>query len=314
MKMMHVVLRLPDGRQVYVPPGSVIGRLVTSAVPINDPRISEAHVLVTHRGDSMWMISLQPQPIKVLGERSHRSVKLETGQRLSLAEGYVMEVMAVVTPDHLPQAQYRKAGESVWHLLGNLDGHEHYSVMPGPLWAAGPQAGALFRLACGVDSWVLFSPEGDTIPIEDLDIWSAGEWEFRFLWRPVEQAGIAKTMAKGHLVLDYSIESDENVVRIIPLEGSLQQEPLTFVGQHRLLLLALLREPTPRRWQVLGAEVWDDWGKLDRTARERRWNPAIHRLRKRLAEHALDPDLIYRDEECPGRYGIRPGSEIRKGI
>lgn len=313
MKMMHVLLRLPDGRLVYVPPGSVIGRLVTSAVPINDPRISEAHVLVTHRGDSMWMISLQPQPIKVLGERSHRSVKLETGQRLSLTEGYVMEVIAVVTPDRLPQAQYRTVGESAWQTLGNLDGHEHYSVMPGPLWAAGPQSGALFRLACGVDSWVLFSPAGEAIPIEDLDVWSAGEWEFRFLWCPVGQAGIAKTMAKGHPFLDYSIEIGENFVRFIPLGGSLPREQLTFVGQHRLLLLALLREPGPRRWQVLGAEVWDDWAELDRTARERRWNPAVHRLRKRLMEHGLDPDIIYRDEECPGRYGIRPGREGGKG-
>lgn len=311
--MMYVTLRLPDGRQVYVPPGTVMGRLVTSAVPIDDPRISEAHVLVTHRGGSMWMMGLQQQALRVVGDRSRSHVRLVAGQRLSLAEGYVVEVMAVVTPDHLPQAQYRRRGEIEWHQLGNLDGHEYYSIMSGPLWVAGQREGAMCHLACGVDSWVLFTQEQDSISIEDLEIWEAGDWQFRFLWLPVDQAGTAKTIARHQHSLDYRIEVGETFVRITPIEDDRDLEPLIFVGQPRLLLMALMRETTSRRWQVLGAEIWEDWGELDRKARERRWNPAIHRLRKRLAEYALDPDIVYRDEACPGRYGIRPGREAEGG-
>ena len=45
-----VHLRLPDGRTAVLGHGDLIGRLESAALPLADPRISEAHAMVSLRG------------------------------------------------------------------------------------------------------------------------------------------------------------------------------------------------------------------------------------------------------------------------
>lgn len=51
--------RLPDDRLVDAAPGDILGRLPTAAVRLNDPRISEAHALVSLRGRTLRLLALR---------------------------------------------------------------------------------------------------------------------------------------------------------------------------------------------------------------------------------------------------------------
>ena len=50
-----VVFRGPDGQRHRVPHGGVIGRLSGAALVLRDPRVSEAHAMVSLRGGALHL-------------------------------------------------------------------------------------------------------------------------------------------------------------------------------------------------------------------------------------------------------------------
>ena len=52
-------LLLPDGRDVEVGPGDLIGRTPSAAAVIDDPRIAEAHAFVSLRHGELHLLSLR---------------------------------------------------------------------------------------------------------------------------------------------------------------------------------------------------------------------------------------------------------------
>ena len=52
-------LQLPSGAMVLLGPGDLIGRSPTAALHIDDPRISEAHSMVSLRGSQLKLLALR---------------------------------------------------------------------------------------------------------------------------------------------------------------------------------------------------------------------------------------------------------------
>jgi pSer/pThr/pTyr-binding forkhead associated (FHA) protein len=52
-------IRLSDGRVVDLGPGDIIGRLETATLRINEPQLSEAHALVSLRGEQLVLLALR---------------------------------------------------------------------------------------------------------------------------------------------------------------------------------------------------------------------------------------------------------------
>ncbi len=89
-------LGLPDGRSVTVTPGTIVGRLVTAGCRVADPRVSEAHALVSLRGRGLHLLSLRGE-LRLDGHPVD-TVALATGQRVELAEGLALTVGQVEVP------------------------------------------------------------------------------------------------------------------------------------------------------------------------------------------------------------------------
>jgi hypothetical protein len=49
----------PGGRIWHLRPGDIVGRMPTAALQLNDPRVSEAHGLVSLRGYRLRLLSLR---------------------------------------------------------------------------------------------------------------------------------------------------------------------------------------------------------------------------------------------------------------
>ena len=93
MTLPHVTFQLPGGEEAAVGPGGLIGRLATAALCIDDPRVSEAHAMVSLRGGELILLALRG-PL-VAGRQRISRIKLREGQRIGLVPGIELLVARV---------------------------------------------------------------------------------------------------------------------------------------------------------------------------------------------------------------------------
>ena len=93
-----VRFRLPGGQTADACPGDLVGRLWLAAVRLDDPRLSEAHALVSLRGTTLQAMALRGA--LAVGGVAVTEVVLVPGLVVELAVGLVLEVVDVELPDH----------------------------------------------------------------------------------------------------------------------------------------------------------------------------------------------------------------------
>ncbi len=79
-------------REVVLEPGDMVGRMATCALRLDDPRISEAHALVSRRREGLVLLALRGR-LSVDGKPRTR-VALEVGKRIVLASFLSVTVVA----------------------------------------------------------------------------------------------------------------------------------------------------------------------------------------------------------------------------
>lgn len=89
-------LRAPDGSLAVLGPGDIIGRTAIAALRINDPRISEAHALVSLRGTSLKLLALRGRFF--IDHTPQLEVELRSGLVVLLAQDLAIEVVEVSLP------------------------------------------------------------------------------------------------------------------------------------------------------------------------------------------------------------------------
>ena len=94
-----VVLRLPDGSRATLRHGDLVGRLETAALHIADPRISEAHAMVSLRGATLKLLALRGR-LAVEGF-AVRDVELVAGLTIALAGEVALVVERVGLPEQI---------------------------------------------------------------------------------------------------------------------------------------------------------------------------------------------------------------------
>ena len=77
-------LRLPDGREVEVGSGDLIGRTSSAAAVIDDPRVAEAHAFVSPRHGALHLLSLRR--LLVAGGKPMNHVVLRRGLVVVIAD------------------------------------------------------------------------------------------------------------------------------------------------------------------------------------------------------------------------------------
>ena len=80
-----VRFRCPDGSIAELAHGDLIGRLGTAALHLDDARISEAHAMISLRGEELKLLALRGR--FAVGNKPLSGLTLAEGQRISFARG-----------------------------------------------------------------------------------------------------------------------------------------------------------------------------------------------------------------------------------
>ena len=274
-----VRLRGPSLGVVELFHGDLIGRLPSAALFLDDPRVSEAHALVSLRGGRLWMLALR----RLLGEQGRpvAEVLLAPGVEIELAFGLTLTVDAVSLPDRvLALAAPGQPTRPLGQVLSIVDGPPASalaSYVPGAaahLWTVGPIC-HLQRGAEPARSLV----EGDTFTAAGLS-WRLGAV-------PLGAAEHAPTHG-----------TDDDPLRIVAhYDSVVVQRPrhpaLVIGGTGARVLSELVTRAAPVAWETLAREVWtDDAATLEL---RHRWDVTLGRLRDRLRRAGIRRELVRAD-------------------
>ncbi|MBT9561232.1 MAG: hypothetical protein IV100_34880 [Myxococcales bacterium] len=273
----RVLVRVADGAFVTLAPGDVIGRGRSCRLHIDDPRISEAHALVSLRGDALWLLGLRGR--MQVGDAVVDRIRLDDTLRITLAPGVELEVIDVLVPDVV------MAIELAGGVPQLLNGTTSVFVQPQPSLRGGwfPNADAwiwstdeTWRLRRSVDSALVLLEDGVPVQVSGIAITPRVA--------AVDEAGVTHTVQNSEPV---RIDARFYTVHITRLSGG---EPLVLTGTAARVVSELVALKGPVEWSLPAREIWGQ-DTPDVVLRSR-WDTTVSRLRRRLRCANLRPDLI----------------------
>ncbi len=255
---------------------------------LSDPRISEAHAMVSLRGTALRLLALRGR-MTLHGVRQ-ADIELEPGQVISLARELDLKVVAVNLAERVPALRVGQLQERV--LTGVCS-----------LFVAGPE----IELRAG------FHPDAAA------HVWTRGaDSEAQgFVLRRAE-GGPDQMLAPGDVVelaghvievVEMAFKSDgqyvttargaiagpiELVVRYESASIHRADEPtLVLTGLSARILSELVSFGVPVHWATLAKELWPDAQALEDL--RVRWDVNLGRLRRKLQDARVRPDLVRPD-------------------
>lgn len=276
------VFQLPSGAVVELCPGDLIGRLASAALRVDNARVSEAHALVSLRGKHLKLLALRG--VLAVDGRRVSDVTLVPGLRVELARGFALqvievevpsEVLAVCLPGLPPQqlvaAVYSLVTRPVPGLVPVFD-----EAAPAHLWSTGEH----WRLQVGDGESVMLTPglrvEVDGVPIEAEAV-------------PVQSVALSDTRQAGKLHKPIRLVAQFDTVHI-HREG---EPTVSLGGLGARIVSELVAIDGPVDWEVVAQQIWRE--EPDRTTLRHKWDVSVSRLRRKLREGGLRPDLLHAD-------------------
>ncbi len=280
---MHALarLRLWDGSQRELAAGELIGRLRTASLQVDDPLISEAHAMVSLRGGELKLLALR-RPVAVKG-KPVGELPLHKGQRFELAPGLEVEVLEVRLPDEVLAIEAPGLPRQV--LPGVC------SVLVSPRLHLVPkyQPQAAVWIHTDGPSWTLRLPDGSSRPLRDGDTIEVPGHTLRAVAVPLGQAGQDATRLEGGVQEPLHLQARFDSVHI----HCGRRPPLVLAGLSARLVSELVSFEAPVDWEVLARQVWSD--EPDRGALRRKLDVTLNRLRGKLRDARIRPDLLRSD-------------------
>lgn len=282
----HVTLLLDDGRRESLGPGAVIGRMVQATLRIDDPRISEAHALVSLRGAELKLLSLRGR-LSVDG-KPKTEVTLTPGLRITLAGFFRLTVESVALPDDILAVSTQDGLDEI------VGAHGVVALFPGSasVLRSGYDPAAAAHVWTRAGESVLrraTDPEATAIDqrLTPGDTFEVGGALFRFVRvsrraleaRPTSDRGRDETRLK--LVLRF------DSVHIFGADG----RSAVIDGIAARLICELHEIGAPIGWFEVSRLLWPTDG-LTPTVVRQRWDQLLTRLRMRLREAGLRSDLV----------------------
>lgn len=273
----HVEITAPDGERRVLGHGDIIGRLWTAALFLDDPRISEAHALVSLRGMSLRLLALRGR--FSVGGHSQRDIALLPGMTVTLAAGLDIMVHSV----RIPAQVLGIAAPGLPPQL--LQGVCSMLALPHPMLVPGLRPDAAQWLWHDGRSWLARVPGGQTRLIDVGSVLQVAGQPFAVVAIPT-QGGPTVTVQDtfGQTPLRIVVRFDTvHMYADNQLAATLEGVSARLVTE-----LALMRGPVP--WLVLADELWSD--DRDRALQRQRLDVVLTRLRAKLRSHGIRPDLV----------------------
>lgn len=269
--------RLPDGRQVRLFEGALIGRLPQAALSLDHPGISEVHAYLSLRGTVLKMLALRG--LFAVDGVPMDEVVLRQGLSVHLAQDYAVDVTQV----HLPRALLAVEGPVPRQILSGTT-----SIVGEPLrLISGFVGDAAAHIWLRDGRWrarVAGQPAFDLV--EGASFEALGQ---RFRAVTVDlQASELGTVAEARVDAPLVIEATYDSVRI-----SSGGAPVVLTGKSARMLTELLAFGEPVPWEVLGRELWRD--EPQPHVLRHRFDVTLARLRRQLRRARVRTDLVRMD-------------------
>lgn len=276
----YALFRLGAGEDVIeVSPGEFIGRSDMATLCVDDPRVSEAHAMVSLRGQSLKLLALRGRFV-VDGKVSSEAT-LKKGLEVELARGLKLHCVGVSMPKSLPGIEIE--GMPPFLLTGTMT----------------------FFLENPIRVSNSFDPRGDMIfwavgnrwrasvgrePAREVSIGDLIEHEgvtLKITAHPIQNA--AQTATKLSLRVPMTLYDLGNAVRI-ERDG----EPTLLVsGIPGKIFAALLKDEQTKDWRDIAAFVWPGDASLQ-SALRRRFDAGLSRLREKVSSLTTDGEELVR--------------------
>ena len=283
--------------QATLGPGEFIGRSDQAALCVDDPRVSEAHAMVSLRGRTLKLLALRGR-FRVDG-RVRAEVTLRDGLAIELADGLTLQCELVSLPSTLPGLSTEGLPVVALHGTMTLRSGAAPRIEPGydptgdvTFWSVGSQWRARVR---GQNPFAL--ELGDDLTLPDGRVVSIV---------PVTLDAVSHTRTRPSLRTPVAIHSMGDAVRI-EREGD---PPSLVSGIPGKICAALVDGGLAMTWRDVTDQVWPNDASLDRALR-RRFDSGVARLREHLARFTPDgEDLIALDGAGMIRLAIHDTDSI----
>ena len=280
MMRAYVRLRLPDGSASELGHGDLIGRLWSAALSISDARVSEAHAMVSLRGQELLLLPLRGR-FAVDGQRQS-SLVLAAGRRITLADGLDLVVEEV----SLPAAVFAVEGDGLPRVV--VSGVCSLLTRPRPELVPRLVPDAPAHLWGDGEGWCL-TMNGATRPIRVGDTWELDGRHFRAVGLSLDTARDTMTRLDGSVARPLRVVAQFDTVHV-HIEGG---GALALSGLAARLISEVVAFDGPVAWEVLGGELWPD--EDDPHLLRHKLDVTLSRLRSRLRDAKVRPDLVRSD-------------------
>lgn len=259
----------------------MIGRTETAALTIEDPRISEAHALVSLRHGDLFLLSLRRMVL--VRKKPVAEVRLEPGLLIEFCEDIALRVLELAKPAMLlalthPQLGVRPLGE-----IASL--------------FAGPPPRIVGRFVADADLHVWSAGEGKWMARAKHRTWhvkagetlSLGDTALQLVMAPLTAQSAAATVREGN---------DGTPLRLVTFYDSVEihradQPVLLLAGVNARIISELASLAGPIGWEHLAREIWTEGVALAEL--RHRLDVALSRLRAKLRQGGVRRDLVSTD-------------------
>lgn len=280
MMRAYVRLRLPDGSASELGHGDLIGRLWSAALSISDARVSEAHAMVSLRGQELLLLPLRGR-FAVDGQRQS-SLVLAAGQRITLADGLELVVEEV----SLPAAVFAVEGDGLPRVV--VSGVCSLLTRPRPELVPRLVPDAPAHLWGDGEGWCL-TMDGATRPLRVGDSWEIDGRRFRAVGLSLDTARGTVTRLDGSVTRSLRVVAQFDTVHIHSEGGG----AVALSGLAARLISEVVAFDGPVAWEVLAGELWPE--EDDAHLLRHKLDVTLSRLRSRLRDAQVRPDLVRSD-------------------
>lgn len=276
-----VRFRCPDGSIAELAHGDLIGRLGTAALHLDDARISEAHAMISLRGEELKLLALRGR--FAVGSKPLSALTLAEGQQISFTRDLVLTVEEVVLPDEVIALS---VGGKPQVLLGAT---AIIAEPEGLRMVGGYREGAAALVWNRDDRWRIRIGSAPAQELRPGEVHTVSGQSVTAVALPLSRIGGGATRLAGAINSPLRI-----VVQFDAAQIHREGEPvLVLSGISARILSELVSFGGPVEWAVLAGEVWPHIE--DRSRLRKQLDVSLTRLRKKLTRGRVRKDLINSD-------------------
>ena len=262
-------------------PGDLIGRLPSAALHIDDARISEAHALISLRGQDLKLLALRGR--FAIDQKPLSEAVLYPGLKILIAR----DLELVVEDVFLPKSVVAIRGVGLPQQV--LSGTCSITMTPRPMLIPRYMGSAQAWIwSVGAD-WRLRVGQGDAVPLHIGDTFEVEGTRFEVIAVSLEHAGQAQTQMLGAIGAPVHLIANYDTVHI----HRTGEPSVVLTGISARLISELVACAAPVSWKAIAKEIWRKT--KDEQNLRRKWDISLSRLRRKLKVARIRPNLVRSD-------------------